>query len=148
MLAFSRWALLTVLLLIGGLNHGWSQIPTGSDITGNYRRIGPAMVVLKVSAGNGGVQVQLAGGGAPSTDGSVPADCTVRAAGHLNDRLLSAVFQPFETEDFSYSAAQARSENRHLVIAFKPGMAEVKRADTDGYCGLGIQYQGLYRKTH
>jgi hypothetical protein len=149
MLAPSRTALLAVLLVGSGATCGWSQIAGDSDMVGDYRRVGPAIVTLRVFAAQGGVEVELAGGGPPASTGAVPADCTVRAAGQLHGWLLNAVFQPIETEESSYSAAQARSENRHLVIAFiPPGTADVRRADTDGYCGLGVEFQGLYRKTH
>jgi hypothetical protein len=72
----------------------------------------------------------------------------VEAAGKLENQLLTAVFQPIETDDFSYSAARASAENRKLVVAFAPGTAEVKQADTFGYCGIGIDFRGLYRKAN
>jgi hypothetical protein len=147
MRALNRSALLALLLLLGDPSGDGYGTPADSEISGDYRRVGPAIVVLNVSVGDGGVRVELEGGGPPASNGSVPADCIVRATDNLKGRLLSAVFEPIETEEFSYSSAEARVEKRHLVIAFTPGMAEVKRADTEGYCGLGIEFQGLYRKT-
>jgi hypothetical protein len=147
MLAFSRVVLLAALLLGGDPDCGWSQPAAGSDVVGDYRLVGAATVILQVSTEQGGVHARLEGGGPPESGAAAPADCIVVAAGPLEDRLLSATFQPIETDDFSYSAGQARAEKRRLTIAFGPGIAEVKQADTFGYCGLGIEFRGLYRKT-
>jgi hypothetical protein len=144
---FSRAIVLASLLLWGDLSRGWSEtIPAEINVMGSYRRIGPALVTLAVSAHDGAVQTRLEGGGSPATDGSVPADCIVQAMGQLNGRLLTATFKPVETDDFSYGAARASAENRKLVVAFAPGTADVKQADTWGYCGIGIDFEGLYRK--
>ncbi len=148
MLAFSRVVLLAALLLGGGdPDRARSQPSAGSDVVGDYRLVGAATVILQVSTEQGVIRARLEGGGPPESGAAAPADCIVVAAGPLEDRLLSATFQPIETDDFSYSAAQARAEKRRLTIAFGPGTAEVKQADTYGYCGLGIEFRGLYRKT-
>lgn len=145
--ALNRVALLALLLLTGDPSCGWPQgASTSSEITGNYRLVGAANVVLQVAAENGEIGVRLEGGGPPSSGAAAPADCVVQAAGRLHGRLLNARFQPIDTDDFSYSAAQARAEKRQVIIAFAPGTAEVKQADTDGYCGLGIEFRGLYQR--
>jgi hypothetical protein len=142
--ALSHTALLALVLLVGDPGYGWSQAPAVSEIIGDYRLVGAATVILQVSAKDGVVRVRLDGGGPPSSGAAAPADCVVQAAGRLQDRLLSATFEPIETDDFSYSAPQARVEKRQLIIAFAPGTADVKQADTDGYCGLGIEFRGHY----
>lgn len=147
MLAFSRVVLLAALLLGGDPDCGWAQPAAVSDVAGDYRLVGAATVILQVSTEQGVVRARLEGGGPPESGAAAPADCIVVAAGPLKDRLLSATFQPIETDDFSYSATQSRAEKRRLTIAFGPGTAEVKQADTFGYCGLGIEFRGLYRKT-
>lgn len=148
---FSRAALLAALLLAGDGGASRSAVSgvldVAGDVTGAYRRVGPASVVMTVAGHAAEVEARLEGGGPPTSEGAAPADCVVRAIGRLHDGLLSAVFQPIETEDFSYGAAQARTENRRLVVAFAPQTAKVEEADTDGYCGLGIEFRGLYRKT-
>lgn len=143
--AFSRAAMLAALLLAGN-GGGRSAVSRPSDVAGIYRRDGPAIVVMTVAVHEAIVEVRLVGGGPPSSEGAAPADCLVRAAGRLHDQLLRAAFQPIETEDFSYGAAQARTENRRLVVAFASQTAEVEEADTEGYCGLGIEFRGTYRK--
>ena len=145
-MSITRKALLPVLLLGSVPWHGYSQTLTASDVAGSYRRVGPASVVLVLSARDGQVQARLDGGGVPANNGSVPADCTVQATGQLQDRQLSALFQPVETDNVYYSAAQAKAEMRRLVIAFAAEKAEVKQADTDGYCGFGIDFRGSYRR--
>lgn len=144
----SSRALVLALLLFGGeLGRGWSEtVSSTPNVVGHYRRTGPAIVALVVSARDGAIQARLEGGGSPSSDGSVPADCIVQAVGQLNSQLLIAIFQPVETADFSYDARQASAEKRRVIVAFAPGTAEVKQADTDGYCGIGIDFRGLYRK--
>jgi hypothetical protein len=145
---FSRALVLALPLFGGDLSRGWSEtVSTAPNVVGHYRRIGPAIVALVVSARDGAVQARLEGGGSPSSDGSVPADCIVQAVGQLNGQLLIAIFQPVETDDFSYGVARAKAEKRRVIVAFAPGTAEVKQADTDGYCGIGIHFRGLYRKT-
>jgi hypothetical protein len=144
---FSRALLLSFLLLGGDLRCSWSgTITTVLDIVGDYRRIGPATVAPSVSVQAGGVEVRLEGGGPPGSDGSVPANCVVQAVGQLNDQLLTATFQPVETKDFSYGAVQASAENRKLVVAFASGTVEVKDAEIYGYCGIGVDFRGLYQK--
>ncbi len=144
--ALSRIVLLA-LLLVGCPGRGWPQVPTISEIAGDYRLAGAATVILQVAVEDGEVRVRLEGGGLASSGAAAPADCIVQAAGRLQGRLLSAMFQPIETDDFSYSAAQAGVEKRQVIITFAAGTAEVKQADTDGYCGLGIEFRGLYRRT-
>lgn len=147
MLGFSRIVLLAIALLGGNSARVWSQASAGFEVVGNYRLVGAENVVLQVSAGQGVVRARLEGGGSSDRGAAAPADCVVQAAGALHERTLSATFEPIETDDLSYSATQARAEKRRLIIAFAPGTAEVEQADTYGYCGLGIEFRGLYRKT-
>jgi hypothetical protein len=76
----------------------------------------------------------------------VPADCYIRAIGKLEGKTLVANFAPVEIETFSYSEDQAKQEKRRLEIVFSPDSAEVTRADTFGYCGLGASFLGHYRR--
>lgn len=144
--SLARKVLLSVLLFGSFPCHGYSQTLTASDVAGSYRRVGPASVVLVLSARDGLVQARLDGGGPPAINGSAPADCTAQATGQLQDRQWSALFQPVDTDNLSYSAAQARKEMRRLIIAFAAETAEVKRADTDDYCGIGIDFRGHYHR--
>ena len=147
MRVLSRAALLA-LLLTGNPSCAWCQTAPVPDVTGLYRRIGPASVTLAVSTRDGIVQARLDGGGLPATDGSVPADCTVQGAGRIQNNMLNVMFQPVATDTFSYSATQAKTEKRRLIIAFTAESADVQEADTDGYCGLGIEFRGTYLRSH
>lgn len=101
---------------------------------------------MEIARGDGGFEVVLTGGSPPVDGGSAPANCIIRASGQLRDGSLNAAFQAISAEDFSYSQARAVAERRRVVIAFAPGTAEVKRADTFGYCGLGSNFLGKYRR--
>ena len=145
----SRSAILLAATLLGtGAVRAWSQAAPGTGVAGTYRRVGAASVALEVAAHDDRLQVVLTGGGPPASDGSVPADCMVKAAGHLQGRSLTAVFEAVATADFAYGQAKAAAERRRLVIVFSPGVAEVERADTFGYCGLGITFLGEYRRAN
>jgi hypothetical protein len=77
----------------------------------------------------------------------VAADCIIDAVGVLQNGQLRAAFQPVEADNFFYSRSKADAEKRQLVVDFSPGTAEIKQADTFGYCGLGINFLGSYKKT-
>jgi Protein of unknown function (DUF3313) len=64
----------------------------------------------------------------------------------LHGKTLTAEFVPLETEDTSYTAAEAKQEKRRLTIVFNPESAEVVQADTFGYCGLNFTFIGHYRR--
>ncbi len=88
--------------------------------------------------------VLLSGGSSETAEAGAPADCYIKAIGQLKEDVLLAVFQPFDTDTFSYSKVQANRENRKVTIIFGFGTAEVISADTFGYCGLGTSFLGKY----
>jgi hypothetical protein len=90
--------------------------------------------------------VRLEGGSSPGLGGAAPADCTVEARGALDGQVLRARFGPVETDAMSYGAAEAEREGRAVEIVFGAGTAEVLAADTLGYCGLGAEFRGRYRR--
>jgi hypothetical protein len=122
MLAPSRVVLLGALLL-GYSDCGWSKPAAGSDVAGDYRLVGAAQVILEVSTERGVLRARPEGGGPPESGAAAPADCIVVAAGPLKDLLVSATFQPIETDDFSHSAAQGHAKKRRLTIAQDLGPA-------------------------
>ncbi len=138
--------LLAAVLLAACTGRAWSHYAPETAIVGKYHRAGATCVSLEVTRANNGFEAVITGGGPPADGGSAPADCIIRTRGQLREESLTAVFQAVSTEDFSYSEAQAVAERRRLIIAFAPGTAEVKRADTFGYCGLGSEFLGQYRR--
>lgn len=139
---------LTSLLLSGCVAQGWTHRGAATDITGNYRRLGTGSALLEVAPSGKRFQVTLTGGGFPGRHEAVPADCMVKAVGTLQGQLFSGRFEALSTADFSYSRIQAAAERRRLVITFFPRRATVERADTFGYCGLGINFLGKYRRVN
>ena len=81
-----------------------------------------------------------------SAGAAVAGDCLILSQGKLEGNRLAAVFSAVDTDTFSYSAAQAKTEYRKLEIVFEPDMAKVVRADTLGYCGLAAEFIGEYRR--
>jgi hypothetical protein len=125
---------------------GWPQDTAERDIAGKYLRVGSASVNLEIERGLRGIKAVVSGGGPPRPSGAAAADCIIVAAGVIRDGQLRAIFQPIETDNFSYSHAKADAEKRELIVDFSPGVADIKRADTLGYCGLGIDFLGTYRR--
>jgi len=137
------------LILLGAATWaapGWPQDTGERDIAGKYLRVGSASVSLEIERGLGDIRAVVSGGGPPGPSGAAAADCIIVAAGVMRDGQLRAIFQPIETDIFSYRPAKADAEKRKLIVDFSPGVAEVQRADTFGYCGLGIDFLGTYRK--
>ena len=83
-------------------------------------------------------------GGAPDTGAATNADCLIAASGPMANGTLTAIFQPVTTATFSYRRTQAEKERRQIVIEILPGSAEVLSADTLGYCGLSVDFTGVY----
>jgi hypothetical protein len=117
-----------------------------ADVAGRYRQEEPIAATLDVREDGDQYAVRLEGGGAPDAAAATAADCIIEARGVLDGAVLHARFAPVETDTFSYGAAQAGSEGRILEIAFEPGAALVREADTFGYCGLDAAFAGRYRK--
>jgi hypothetical protein len=115
-----------------------------ADVAGRYRHEAPIAASLEVREDGDQYVVRLEGGG--SAGAATAADCIIEARGVLERAVLHARFDPVETDTFSYGAAQAASEGRTLEIAFEPGVALVREADTLGYCGLDAALVGRYRK--
>jgi hypothetical protein len=136
------WALIT--LLIGGAACG--RDPRVADIQGRYTLTGSANTTLEIVRDGDRYTATLAGGSPESAGAGAPADCQVRAAGAMRGDTFEATFVGVETDTFSYSDAKARAESRQLHIARRATGVEVTRADTEGYCGLGATFLGLYRR--
>lgn len=137
---------ISLVLLLTACN-GRSETPAhAADIAGRYAFVGRIAATLEISRDGERYAVALSGGSPRDAGAAAPADCSVRAVGALQDAALDAAFIGVETDTFAYSAARAKSEGRQLRIVFRPGGAEVTRADTDGYCGLGATFVGPYRR--
>ena len=119
-------------------------------IAGRYLGAAPPHATLEVRREGEAYRIRLEGGSTldgAAADAAAPADCTVEARGILTDgRLLRAPFGPVDEDTFSYPAAEAGREGRTVELAFTPGSAEVVAADTLGYCGLGVELRGRYRR--
>ena len=144
---FSRFAGALILLSVTTwAAPGRPQVTDERDIAGRYLRVGLASVSLEIERGLRDIRAVVSGGGPPRPSGAAAADCIIVAAGVIRDGQLRAIFEPIETDNFSYSHTTADAEKRELIVDFSPGVAEVKRADTLGYCGLDIDFLGTYRK--
>jgi len=119
--------------------------PPAADVAGRYRHEGPVGATLEVRREADEYAVRLEGGGSDA-GAATAADCIIEARGGLDGTVLHAGFGPVETDTFSYSAAQAASEGRTVAIAFEPGAAVVREADTFGYCGLEATLVGRYQR--
>src|SRR5262245_17371802 len=117
-----------------------------NEISGTYRHAGTLLATLEVRRQTDDYLVRLEGGAAAAAGAATPADCVIEARGTLEGDVLRARFGPIETGIFSYGAAQAEREGRIVEIVFEPGNARVVRADTLGYCGLGVEFAGSYNK--
>ena len=128
----------------------WPVLAPGAlaaeDVAGTYRHEGPIAATLVVEPADQGYLVRLEGGGSAGAGASAPADCVIEAGGALDGQVLRVTFGPVETDTFVYDASQAVSEGRMVEIVFDPGTAHVVQADTFGYCGLGAEFTGIYRK--
>jgi hypothetical protein len=121
--------------------------PPAADVAGRYRHEGPVAATLEVREDRDQYVVRLEGGGSSDAGAASAADCIIEARGVLEGgAVLRARFSPVESDTFSYGAAQAASEGRTVEIAFEPGAALVREADTFGYCGLDAALVGRYRK--
>jgi len=115
-------------------------------IEGHYLGADPPAATLEVRRDGHGYLVRLEGGSPPDPPAGAPADCTILARGPLEGGTLRARFGPIESEIFSYGPAEAEREGRTVEIAFVASAAEVIAADTFGYCGLGVEFRGRYRR--
>lgn len=126
---------------------GRGETPGRPDIQGRYAFAGSIAATLEIRRERGDRYIAALAGGSPRDAGaSAPADCYVRAVGALQDGTLDAAFTSVDTATFRYSQTRAEREGRRLQIVFRSGGAEVTRADTDGYCGLGATFVGSYRR--
>jgi hypothetical protein len=120
--------------------------PTAAAAPGRYVSAGAIAATLDVSLVGDRHVVRLSGGGARDAGAAAPADCHVRAVGTRRNDTLDATFTGIETETFAYSEARAQTEQRKLRLVFRSPDVEVTRADTEGYCGLGATFIGVYRR--
>ena len=118
--------------------------PASKEISGIYFMTDNVGTTLQVKAENGQYRFELFGGSMASAGAAVAGDCLILSQGKLEGNRLAAVFSAVDTDTFSYSAAQAKTEYRKLEIVFEPDMAKVVRADTLGYCGLAAEFIGEY----
>lgn len=93
-----------------------------------------------------GFHVELIGGGADSDDAGTSANCIIHAYGILKGNRMTATFEAVDTDTFLYTTEQAKSENRKIEIKFGHDRAIVLHADTLGYCGYGVDFDGIYRR--
>jgi len=120
--------------------------PAPKGISGTYVMVGNVGTILEVKAENGQYRLELSGGGMASAGAAVAADCLIAGQGKLKGNRLAAAFSAVDTDTFSYSATQAKTEDRKLKVVFGPSKAKVIRADTLGYCGLAAEFIGEYRR--
>lgn len=137
-----RAVLLAVLMLLLVAACGGSAPP----IDGRYVSTGMATATLAIVRDGDRYIVTLSGGSPRNAGAAAPADCYVRAVGTVRDGVLEAMFGSADTTTMTYSDAQALREGRQLRLALQKNMIEVTRADTDGYCGLGATFIGVYRR--
>jgi hypothetical protein len=138
-----RGLLLGVLLAPTIAAAAWSA---PDPIAGFYLGADPPAATLEVRRDGDGYLVRLEGGSPPDPPAGAPADCAIAARGRLEGGTLRARFGPIEGETFSYGPAEADRERRTLEITFAAEAAEVIAADTFGYCGLGVEFRGRYRR--
>jgi hypothetical protein len=120
---------------------------SANKISGIYRHADTLLATMEVRRQSGGnYLVRLEGGASAAAGAATPADCVIEARGTLEGDVLRARFGPVETRIFAYSAAQSEREGRVVEIVFEPGNVRVLQADTLGYCGLGVEFAGSYRK--
>jgi hypothetical protein len=126
---------------------GCGEVPERSgEVQGRYVFAGAIAATLELSRDGDRYVVALSGGGARDAGPGAPADCHVRAVGTRQDDTLEAIFTGLETETFSYGETRARSEGRRLRLLVRSNGVEVTRADTDGYCGVGVTFVGRYER--
>lgn len=141
-----RIAAATLLALTVSWHLGYAVELASKEVSGIYEMVGNAGTTLQVKAKNGQLTLELFGGGMASAGAAVAADCLIVGQGKLEGNRLASTFSAVDTDTFSYSAAQAKTEDRKLEIIFEPGRAKVVRADTLGYCGLAAEFIGEYRR--
>jgi hypothetical protein len=115
-------------------------------LAGTYIHTGdiPAMMVVHVSKGI--ADVRLDGGGNRRAGASSAADCGIHAVGPVMPSGVVADFHAMESDTMDYDEVLAKQEHRKISITFSGGGAEVLSADTDGYCGLGANFTGHYKR--
>ena len=123
-----------------------SSVAQTTKIVGKYVHAPGVAAELDVERRGEQYVVALSGGSPAGAGAASPADCYIRAVGQVAQNVLTAEFAAVETDTFVYTRARAAREKRSLQISFTPGpAAEVTRADTDGYCGLGATFLGTYK---
>ncbi|MEI7995204.1 MAG: hypothetical protein WCH01_09915 [Methylococcaceae bacterium] len=119
--------------------------PDSSPFSDSYVMAGNPATTMDVRREGDQYQIELSGGGDELAGAATAADCFIHAEGKREGNRLAAVFTALETDTFSFSEREARSENRKLEVVFEPEGASVVHADTFGYCGLGATFEGKYR---
>ncbi len=140
-------SLLALVILSWGLVSTYPVQAADVDITGSYTLSGKARAQLDIKAEGDHYVALLSGGGQEAAGPATAADCYIKAVGKLKNTTLVADFTAIETDTFSYSEAQAKQEKRQLKIRFNRNTAEVIDANTFGYCGMGADFSGRYRRS-
>jgi hypothetical protein len=140
--------ILVLLLLSGGsASDGIPPAHAASQaIVGVYTAGQGTSATLEVRLEGAQWVVLLSGGSTEAAGAAAPADCYIRALGTLQGNILVGQFTAITSETFAYSQAQAEKERRMLKVMFGPNTAEVIQAETVGYCGVGSNFVGHYRR--
>jgi hypothetical protein len=120
--------------------------PAAKRFLGHYVFSGPRHAEMELRLERGQYVMMLAGGADPSAGPASPADCYIRAVGKMRAQRFLGKFAQVDTDTFSYSRRRAQAEQRSLEVEFTKDSARVTRADVSGYCGLGADFVGLYRR--
>jgi hypothetical protein len=115
-------------------------------IAGTYVHVGDVAATMIVHVSKGVADISLEGGGRRSAGASSAADCGIRAIGPVAPSGVVASFRALQTDTMDYDQALAIREQRKIRITFSPREAQVVSADIEGYCGVGAQFDGRYKR--
>ena len=132
-----------LLLLTIACNDEIKESTASEVFRGLYRAIDKPDTVLTIEKTGAHYVATLEGGGS-TTSLNAPADCYMKSKGMVRDGKLEARFVAVDTDLTTYNEHRAKEEKRELHVEFDSNTALVTRADTFGYCGLGIDFLGSY----
>jgi len=115
-------------------------------VTGVYDHTGAIAATMTVRVQNGIADIMLEGGGNRSAGESSAADCGIHAVGPVTPAGIVAAFHAMQSDTMDYDETLARREHRKLRVTFSKRGAQVVAADIDGYCGLGADFNGPYKR--
>src|SRR5207245_32475 len=102
---------------------------------------------LRITPAEGGWRIEIRAGGIPRgpRGAGTASDCASVAVGpRVGDRIVGALV-PFELDD-SPITADDLGQGGQLVVALRPGEAEVVQSDGVKLCGLGSDLSGRYKR--